>query len=145
MASISSTGIGSGLDVNNIVSQLVALEKQPLKTLASQATNITNQVSAMGDIHSKFSALSDVATRISDATAWAARTANSSNTSAATIAVTGSAAATSFTLDVDALATKQSTSSPAITAGSYVGAGTMTFRLGTWTGDRKSTRLNSSH
>jgi flagellar hook-associated protein 2 len=27
---ISSTGIGSGLDVNSIVTQLVAIEKQPL-------------------------------------------------------------------------------------------------------------------
>jgi flagellar hook-associated protein 2 len=33
MAAISSTGIGSGLDVNSIVTQLVALEKAPLKTL----------------------------------------------------------------------------------------------------------------
>ena len=31
MASISSAGIGSGLDVSSIVSQLVALEKQPLR------------------------------------------------------------------------------------------------------------------
>ena len=38
MATISSPGVGSGLDVNSIVTQLVAIERQPitqLKTLAS--------------------------------------------------------------------------------------------------------------
>lgn len=133
MATISSTGIGSGLDVESIVTKLVALERNPLKSLANQATNVNAQISAMGDVQSKFATLSDVATRISTTSAWVARTAASSNTSAATISVTSSAAATAFTLDVDALAQKQATSSPAMAAGSYVGAGTLTFRLGAWT------------
>jgi flagellar hook-associated protein 2 len=135
MASISSTGIGSGLDVTNIITQLVALEKQPLKTLELKATTVNAQVSALGDIKSQFAGLTDVATRLSTADAWAARNASSSNTSAATIAVTGAAAATSFTLDVDALAQRQAVSSEAITAGSFVGAGTMTIRVGTWSGN----------
>ncbi|MBP6504148.1 MAG: hypothetical protein KA316_15460, partial [Rhodoferax sp.] len=50
MATISSVGIGSGLDVKNIVSQLVALEKQPLKTLQAKATNFEAQVSAFAKI-----------------------------------------------------------------------------------------------
>lgn len=133
MASISSTGIGSGLDVSSIVSQLVALEKQPLKTLELKATTTKAQVSALGDIKSQFSALADIATRISAASAWTARTASSSNTAAATITATAAAAATSFTLDVDALAQSQSISSAQLPTGTAVGAGTMTFRAGTWT------------
>ena len=35
---ISSTGIGSGLDVEGIITKLVALEKQPLTSLQRQAT-----------------------------------------------------------------------------------------------------------
>lgn len=133
MASISSTGIGSGLDVTSIVSQLVALEKQPLKTLELKATTTKAQVSALGDIKSQFSALADIATRMSAASAWTARTATSSNTAAATITATATTAATSFTLDVDALAQSQSISSAQLTTGAAVGAGTMTFRAGTWT------------
>ena len=98
MASISSTGIGSGLDVTSIVSQLVALEKQPLKTLELKATTTKAQVSALGDIKSQFSALADIATRMSAVSAWTARTASSSNTAAATITATATTAATSFTL-----------------------------------------------
>jgi flagellar hook-associated protein 2 len=136
---ISSTGIGSGLDVSSIVSQLVALEKQPLKSLELKATTVKAQVSALGDIKSQFVALTDVATRMSASSAWTARNASSSNTSAATITATSTAAATSFTLDVDALAQKQSVSSAQLASGSLVGAGAMTFRLGTWTAPAGST------
>lgn len=145
MASISSTGIGSGLDVTNIVSQLVALEKQPLKNLQLKATTVNAQISAMGDIKSQFSAMTDVASRISSSGAWAARTASSSNASAASISVTSAAAATTFTLDVDALAQKQSVSSAAITADSAVGQGTMTFRLGTWSGPTGDATLDNAN
>ena len=132
MATISSVGIGSGLDVKSIVSQLVALEKQPLKTLQAKASTFEAQVSAFAQIQSEFSALSDVAKRISAAGAWSARTASSSNTSAATITATSTTAATSFTLDVDTLAQTQSVSSAQLAAGQPVGSGTLTLQLGTW-------------
>jgi flagellar hook-associated protein 2 len=134
MATISSAGIGSGLDVNSIVSQLVALEKAPLSTLTLKATNVQAQISAFGEIQSQFSALTDVATRISTPSVWGARTSSSSNTSAATMTATGTANATSFTLDVDQLAVSQSVSSQQLTTGAAVGAGTMTLRLGSWPG-----------
>lgn len=132
MATISSTGIGSGLDVNSIVSQLVALEKQPLKTLAVQATNVQAQLSAFSQVQSQFSALTDVASRISAPGVWAARTASSSNTSAATITATAAANATSFSLDVDQLARLQSLSSAPVAPGTLPGAGTLTLQLGSW-------------
>lgn len=132
MATISSAGIGSGLDVNSIVTQLVALEKTPLKSLEVKATNFKAQISAFGEIQSQVAALTTVATRIADPAAWAARKASSSNEAVATIATTSSAAATSFTLDVDALAQQQSVSTTAMTPGSVPGAGTLTLQLGVW-------------
>lgn len=135
MATISSIGIGSGLDVNSIVSQLVALEKQPLKTLESKATTVQSQMSAFSQIQSQFASLTDVATRLSATSAWGARNATSSNTSAATVTVTSSANATSYALDVDALAQQQSVSSASVAKSSTPGAGTLTLQLGTWSGD----------
>lgn len=132
MATISSTGIGSGLDVNNIVSQLVALEKQPLKTLELKATTVKDQISAFAQIQSQFAALTDVATRLSAPSAWVARTASSSNAGAATITATAAANATSFTLDVDMLAQTQSVSSATMAPGTKPGAGTLTLQLGSW-------------
>ena len=132
MATISSTGIGSNLDVNSIVTQLVALEKQPLKLMAVKATNIKAQISAFGEIQSQFAALTDVASRISVASTWGARIASSSNTSAATMTAAPTAMATSFSLDVDQLSKQQSASSAAVAPGTMPGAGTLTLQLGAW-------------
>jgi flagellar hook-associated protein 2 len=132
MATISSAGIGSGLPVDSIVSQLVAIEKTPLKTLALKATNVQAQISAFGAVQSQFAALTDVATRISAPGVWSGRNAASSNTSAATITASSTASATTFSLDVDQLARQQSGSSAALTPGTMLGAGTLTLQLGTW-------------
>jgi flagellar hook-associated protein 2 len=132
MATISSVGIGSGLDVNSIVTQLVALEKQPLKLLAVKATNVQSQMSAFGQIQSQFAALTDVASRISVASNWGARTASSSNASVATIKAEPTASAAALRLDVDQLALQQSVSSAGVAPGATLGAGQLTLQLGTW-------------
>lgn len=132
MATISSLGIGSQLDANGIITQLVALEKQPLQVLQAKAATVQARISAFGQIKAQFSALNDVVSRIAASSAWVSRSASSSNTSAATITATTSAAPTSFTLDVDQLAQAQSVSSATIAAGAAVGAGTLTLRQGSW-------------
>lgn len=134
MATITSLGVGTNgaLDSESIVTKLVELEKQPLKTLETKATYVQKQISALGQIKSQISALADAATAMATASAWTARNGSSSNTSAAAITVTSTAAATSFTLDVDQLAKSQSVASAPITAGSAVGAGTLVLRLGKW-------------
>lgn len=132
MATISSLGLGSGLDAETIVSKLVALEKQPLTSLQTKAKNTQSQISAFGQLKSEVSALADAAAAMLASDAWSTRTAVSSNTSAATMTVTSSADATAFTLDVDALAKAQSNTSAALSSTAAVGAGTLTLQLGTW-------------
>lgn len=139
MAGISSLGVGSGLDVNSILTQMLAVEKKPLEALAVKATEVQAKVSALGQIQAQFAALTDVATKLSDPDAWVARTASSSNTSAATITATAAANPGSLSLDVEQLALRQSASSQTVATGSAVGAGTLTFRLGTWAGSAAST------
>ena len=132
MATISSVGIGSGLDSSGIISKLVALEKAPITGLTTKANKLQTQISAFGTVQSQVAALADVATRIALPSAWTARTASSSAPTSATITATSTANATSFTLDVDQLAKQQSVSSPTLTAGTTPGAGTLKFRLGAW-------------
>jgi flagellar hook-associated protein 2 len=134
MATISSLGIGSGLDSNSIVSKLVALEKQPLVQLKAKADLENSQISAFGKVQGEFSALSDAASAMVSASAWSARNASSSNSAAATITVDSTAQATSFSVDVDQLAVAQSNASAGITTSSAVGAGVLKIQLGTWTG-----------
>ena len=42
---ISAAGVGSGLDVNSIVTQLVAIEKQSLQPLQTKASTFQAQLS----------------------------------------------------------------------------------------------------
>ena len=79
---ISSTGIGSGIDVQSIVSQLVALERRPLASLETAATFMQTQISAYGQIQSLTSTLSDAASALSKASLWQKASANSSDTTA---------------------------------------------------------------
>ena len=97
MATISSLGIGSGLDSESIVTKLAALEKAPLTALQSKATIEKAQISSFGQIQSQFSALSDAASTLVSSSSWGAKVGSSSNTAAAAISVTSGATATSFT------------------------------------------------
>lgn len=143
MATISSLGIGSGLDSESIVTKLAALEKAPLAGLQAQQKIGEGKISVFGQIQSQFSALQDAATALSSTTALKTTKASSSNSTAATITSTSSATPTSFSFDVDQLAKVQSNASAAVTADSLVGAGTLTFQLGTWTGGAADAAANN--
>ena len=133
---ISSPGVGSGLDVNSIVTQLVAIEKQPLQALQTKASTLQSQLSLYGTIKSQVSALKDAASTLASATSWASQAATSSNTAAATVAVSATATPTSFGLDISRLAQSQTTASRSITAGASLGAGSgtgqLSIQLGSW-------------
>jgi len=133
---ISSPGVGSGLDVNSIVTQLVAIERQPLQALQTKATSLQSQLSLYGTIKSQVSALKDAASTLASASSWASQAATSSNTLAATVSVGSTATPTSFGLDITRLAQSQTTASRSIAAGSAIGAGSgtgqLSIQLGSW-------------
>lgn len=136
MATISSTGVGSGLDVNSIVSKLVAIEKQPLQTLQAKATTFQTQLSLYGTIKSQLSALGDAATKLSTASGWSSLKASVSNPAVATVTAGDGASATSFGLEVSQLARAQTAASRNIATGSTLGVagetGSLTIKLGSW-------------
>ena len=130
---ISSTGIGSGLDVEGIITKLVALEKQPLTSLQLKATIIQTKISDYSQVKSLVSTLTDTASKLSLDSGWNSLSVASSNSAAVSATVTGIASATSFSVGVQQLAKAQSTVSSAVTAGAAVGSsGTLTLQLGTW-------------
>jgi flagellar hook-associated protein 2 len=136
---ISSTGIGSGIDVQSIVSQLVALERRPIASLETAATFMQTQISAYGQIQSLTSSLSDAASALAKASLWQKASATSGDTSALTASATGSPTAGSYTVVASQLARSQSLASSAFASGAaVVGAGTLTIDVGTWAGDLSS-------
>ena len=134
MATISSPGIASGLDIQTIVTQLVALEKAPLKQLQTQASATQSKLSTWGSIKSMVSTLGDAAAKLSTAGGWNAVKASSSNTSAITVSASSGAPAMSLNMEVQRLAQAQSTASTAVTTGSAIGAGSLSIQLGGWSG-----------
>jgi len=130
---ISSAGLGSGLDVKSIVSQLVAIEKRPLTQLQAQATKLDTQLSTYGTIKSQVSALYDAAALLSGPGGWNAQTATSSN-GAVGVTASSSAATTSLSVEVSQLARAQTSASATVLAGTSSGAvGTLNIEVGTWT------------
>lgn len=133
MATISSTGIGTaGLDVKNIISQLVTLEKRPLDNLKLQAATYDAKISAFGQIKSMVSTLNDAASKLTSVTGWNAVSTTSSDTSFVTGSAIGGTLPTSFAVEVTAMAKAQSTASTAIPSAQSVGAGTLKIELGKW-------------
>ncbi len=132
---LSSAGIGSGLDVETIVSKLVALEKQPLTKLQTVASSIQSKISIVSQVKSLMSTLSDAASKLSQNSAWSATAATLSSSGAVSVNVSGAASATSLSIGVTQLAQVQSVASATLGAvGAPVGGGSLSIQLGTWSG-----------
>ncbi|MDT8992891.1 flagellar filament capping protein FliD [Curvibacter sp. APW13] len=134
---ITSTGIGSGLDVNSIVSQLTAIEKQPLTSLKVKAAKLQVQLTTVGQIQSQVSALASAATSLGSVLGWKGVTASSANPSAIGVSATSVAVPANFNVEVTALAKAQSVAlpttvgSPALpTATEQLGYGTLSIQVG---------------
>ena len=134
MATISSPGIASGLDIQSIVSQLVSLEKAPLTQLKTQATSFQTRLSTYGNIKSQVSSLGDAAAKLSKVGGWNVVKASSSNPTSIGVTASPGAAATSLSMEVQLLAKAQSTASAAVPTGTAMGTGSMTIEIGSWAG-----------
>ena len=140
MASLSSLGVGSGLDAETIVTKLVAIEKQPADALTTENTKLQTQVSTWGKIQSNFSALQDAASKLMDSSFWSATTAKSSDDTAVSVTTSSGAAAGNYAVSVTQLAAAQSVASSAFTASTTpVGEGTLRIELGKYTTDNSTT------
>lgn len=132
MASISSTGVGSGLDVNTIVTSLMSVEKRPLTLLQNQASAIQTKISAFGTLKGQLGSLADVATRLASAANWNPLRVDSGDSASVTASVATGAAAGAHTLEIQQLAQAQVLASGSFgSAASAVGTGTLTLELGT--------------
>jgi flagellar hook-associated protein 2 len=133
VATLSSPGVGSGLDVNSIVTQLVALERKPIEQLQTQATTIQTKLSSFGLLQSYTANVRDIADRLSKPDFWTATTASSADPSSVAASSTSTATAGSYAVQVTTLAQAQGLYSKAYTGStSAVGTGTLHIELGAW-------------
>ncbi len=127
MASISTLGVGSGLDLSSILDSLEAAEKSTLTPISTQQTSYTAKLSAYGTLKSALETFQTANTALNKADLFTATTTTSSST-AFSATTTGSAIAGKYTISVSQLAqaqtlttqTAQSDSKTAIATGDSV-------------------------
>ncbi|MBK1712946.1 flagellar filament capping protein FliD [Rubrivivax gelatinosus] len=144
MATITSTGVGSGLDVESIVSQLMALEKRPLNLLQKSETSLQTKLSAIGQLTSYTSAMKDAANAMSSVLLWKQTAATSADTSSVTVSTETGATVGNYAVRVQQLAGAQTVSSQVFSSSKATfGTGTLKIELGSWTGEPTPTGFNA--
>lgn len=140
MATISSAGIGSGLNVEDLVSKLIAAERTPITQLAQRTDSLKTELSTYGKVQSALSTLRDAASKLTSPSAWGGTLATSSDTSAVTVSAGTGAAVANVSVSVSQLAQSQTLVSNAAYASSSttVGQGSLTITLGSWSADNST-------
>ncbi|MFN2288842.1 MAG: flagellar filament capping protein FliD [Chromatocurvus sp.] len=130
---VAATGIGSGLDIEGLVTQLVAAEREPVENrLLSRESSLTSELSGFGTLKGALADFQGSVSGLESLASFTQRSASSSNTSALGASAAANAAPGSYSVAVDQLAQAQSLASG--TFGSLtdaVGEGTLSFRFGT--------------
>jgi flagellar hook-associated protein 2 len=133
MATLSSTGVGSGLDVNGLVSQLVAAERAPQDSRLNKAdAKLSSEFTAMSQLRGAMSAFQSAASALKDASSLIIRRSTSSDDTALSATTASTAAAGTYDVEVVQLAKASQLSSGAFSGGptSVVGTGTLVLSLG---------------
>ena len=129
---IIASGIGSGLDISGLVSQLVASEAEPANArLNAQEIDYGSELSAFGTLKSALSAFQDSVSKLESATAFQVFTSTSSNEDVFTASANDTAVAGDYSIEVMQLAQADKLRSVDFSAGTEViGTGTLDISLG---------------
>lgn len=106
MASISSLGIGSGLQLNDILDSLTTAEKASLKPISTQQSAYTAKLSAYGTLKSALTTFQTANTALSKADLFSASKASTASTSFSATTSAG-AVAGKYSINVTQLASAQ--------------------------------------
>lgn len=132
MASITSLGIGSGLDIGNLVSQLVAAEGQAKSVrLDTKEARAQATLSAVGTVKSVLSELQNSLTDLKASASFDKRAVTTADSDFYTATATSSAAVGAYDIEVVQLAQANKVRSGGFTsADAIVGTGTLTIGSG---------------
>jgi flagellar hook-associated protein 2 len=150
---LSAAGLGSGLDVNSLVTQLMAVERRPLELLTRAGSGLQTTLSAFGRLSSALSTFQDAAAGLATANKWqvfkATTNGNINSANSTDSAISGSASSNasegSYAIQVNQLAKAQTVVSGTFAStSSTLGAGTILIQLGTYDGTSNSFIANTS-
>lgn len=134
MATISSSGIGSGLPVESLVSQLMAVERKPLDLLTTKETTFQAKLSAFGTMKSALATLQTAAKALSTPAQVAPLKGSVANSAVMNVSAGAQATAGSYNIEVKSLAASQKlkTAVGFSSAADVVGSGTITIGFGSY-------------
>lgn len=133
MPTISSAGVGSGLDVQGLVSQLVAAERAPVASrLARQESSINVELSAFGRLKSAVSGLDSALETLAGDAVLDGRSVTVQDESVFNASVSSGAAMGTYDIEVQQLAQSHrlAAATPINPPGSDVGYGNLDLQLG---------------
>lgn len=132
MASITSAGIGSGLNVTELVSQLVAAERAPTENRLNAMESTTKaQISAFGSIKAALSGVDSALKKLNGDGSLPGRKATVQDAAGFTATASASASLGTYSVIVEKLATAQKLQSAAAASTTQIGNGTLTLQVGT--------------
>ena len=130
---ITASGIGSGMDIAGLVSQLVAAEGQPATfRLDNKEAQLQSDLSAFGALKGALSKFQDSVDALNDLESFQARTTLSSNTDLFSASSDTTAVAGSYDIEISQLAEAAKVRSGDFASGTDVlGSGTLEISIGT--------------
>ena len=129
--SISSLGIGTGLDANSIVSKLMSLEQMPLTAMKAKNSTYSAKLSSYGQLKSALSTLQTAAKTLADPNKLGAFLATATDTSIFQAQASMFASAGTYSIEVIRLASAQKRFSDTAYASTDVfGSGSLLFNVG---------------
>lgn len=124
-------GLVSGLKTDDIVSQLMEIERAPVKRLESKKTDIQTKLTAWRDLNTRILALSTAANRLKNESSFAQREATSSNPDILTVSASPGKSIASQMIKVHSLSTNhQVTTQSYASPDESLGVGTLNIRVG---------------
>jgi flagellar hook-associated protein 2 len=131
MASISSLGVGSKLDLTGLLDQLATAEKQPLLALNARAASYTTKLSAYGKLQSSVGAFQTAAAKLSSLDFFQGVKVSSSFTTVVTANAASNAVVGSHAINITQLAQAQTLASQGqASATATIGSGAATISIG---------------
>lgn len=134
---ISSLGVGSGLDLNSIVSGLMQVEQQPLLALQKKEASVLSRISALGNLKGNLAGLQTAAKGLLPsstqtlASKFSAVTASTGDSTIATASATNSAISGNYTLSNIKLASAEQIRKSATSLSIPAVDGTLSITVGT--------------
>lgn len=130
MATITSLGIGSGLDLNGLLDKLESAERQKLVPITTQQKSYQAKISAFGKLESALSKFQTAASALNDTSLYQSATSKVDGDSI-TASTTSDAITGNYTIDVTNLAKASSMATDGIADKTTdLGAGTVSFTFG---------------